>query len=302
VTSFLSEEMPNHLAKIVSVACLEDLAAWSVTARFLKDTIPADRYEVIVPAQEVGAFRKITPPSIAVSNEQVYLGKHSIQSIRSALPASIRQRAGWYLQQFIKLEACRQGRPDDIALIWDADTVPLKPIRIVDETGRLNYYKSSEFHAPYFETIFALTGLEKATDFSFIAQCFPTRTRWVNELIDLIEKRTGQPWIDAVLLSVRGKSDYEFSEYETLGQYIHAFHREDVVYSERRWHRNGNSLIGGPGKLNPRRIRKLAVEYDFLSFESWDPVLETRLEKFGRRIGRVWSRFRTLFGRSDSSL
>jgi hypothetical protein len=85
----------------------------------------------------------------------------------------------------VKISAAA-SRDDDVVLIWDGDTVPLKRIEFVTREGLLMYYKSSEYHKPYFAAIKRLIGLDKVVDYSFIT----------------IEARSGCDWIRSIISSI----------------------------------------------------------------------------------------------------
>lgn len=258
------------LARVVSVVCGKDLATWRVVSRQLLENVAAGAYEVVVPRSDLHAFDRDTPSAFRIVPEEEHLGGHSLQSIARALPSPVRDRAGWYLQQFVKLGACSIGDSDATNLIWDGDTVPLRRLDFFDATGELRFYASGEYHRPYFDTIERILGLRRATDRSFIAQCMPTRPKWVRGMIAEIERRSARSWIDAVLSSVPGLDASEFSEYESLGQFVTHRHHGEAAFCDRAWHRYGNSLIGGVECLDSKTIEKLSSRFDFISFEGWD--------------------------------
>lgn len=260
----------HELARIVCVACVKDLDTWRVVSRRLLESIAASTYEVVVPRRDLCAFERESPAAFRVVAEEEHLAGHSLDSIARALPVAVRDRAGWYLQQFVKLGASSVGEPHAINLIWDGDTVPMRRLEFVGGSGRLQFYSSAEYHRPYFQTLERILGLPRATDRSFIAQCMPTRVRWVREMTAEIERRCGRPWIDAVLASVPGHDPSEFSEYESLGQFVFQRHPDEAEFTDRAWQRYGNSRVGGIESLTPETIAELATRFDFVSFEGWD--------------------------------
>lgn len=270
--------------------CLKDVETWKTVSRQVLENIAARTYEVVVPAGDVHTFVGVSPAAFEVAPEESYLEGHTLESIRNALPLSVRDRAGWYLQQLVKLTACSRGADDSVNLIWDGDTVPLRRLRFIDDQGRLRFYASREHHLPYFNAIETLLGLARSVDTSFIAQCMPTRARWVRDMIGEIEARASRPWIDAVLACVSGRDPSEFSEYETLGQFVFQRYPSEAALTQRPWHRFGNSLVGGIDRLTHHEIDTLATDYDFVSFESWDP----QRPNVGLRamIGRLHDRVR----------
>lgn len=280
--------MPSQYVfdRVVNVACAKDIQTWSYSAPRILKHIAARQYSLITPDREMAEFQRVTPAPFVVEPESRYLRGHDIDSIRSLLPQRVEHRAGWYLQQFVKLEACKLDEPDASCLIWDADTVPLKDLDFHDAEGKLLYYSATEHHAPYFDTITKLLGQDRVATHSFIAQCLPTKSAWVHELTDAISG-SGQDWIGAVLSSVAGLDESEFSEYETLGNFIFARHPQDVRLTDRPWLRTGNSTAGSIATLSRWKTRKLARKYDFIAFENWDPVRPTRWQRVMAALGKA---------------
>ncbi len=277
---------PHTFDRVVSVACLKDIETWAHTAPKVLAHIASRQYLLITPDQDVSAFRRATPSQFAIEPESRYLRGHSSDSIRNRLPEKVRHRAGWYLQQFVKLEACKLDDPSATALIWDADTVPLKNLNFQDAQGRLNYYSASEHHKPYFDTITKLLGLNQFASHSFVAQCLPVKAVWVHELFAAIGGAR-RDWIDMVLAAVEGHDISEFSEYETLGNFIFAHHPREVAFADRDWLRTGNSSVGSIASLSRGKARKLARRYDFVSFENWDPVRPTHWQRVLAALNKV---------------
>lgn len=258
---------------VISVACARDVDVWRFTSPRILRHIRARRYVLIVPPTDVELFNRISPSGVCVASEDDYLGGLSLAYIQSRMPAAMAQRAGWYLQQFVKIQAAREGG-DIVNLVWDADTAPLRQLDFVDRNGRIIYYKSKEYHLPYFTTMQKLLGMPRGVGFSFIAQCFPVRASWVNEMIDEIEKRSGVGWIDAVLDAIDHSSGSGFSEYETMGNYARHHHESELAFTDRRWLRLGNSKMGGVQALTTWRAWLYALRYDYVAFEGWDPVVK----------------------------
>ncbi len=115
---------------LISVCCADDISVWAVASYCLISRIPAKSYVVIVPDQDVEQFLALSPAEYSVLPESLFVGGLKAR-IEARLPEYNRHRAGWYLQQFIKLAAVKHfGEYGDV-LIWDADTVPLKRIRFL---------------------------------------------------------------------------------------------------------------------------------------------------------------------------
>ena len=258
-----------QITELISVCCLKDIEAWAITSKFIIRNIVAKRYRVIVPDIEILEFSKKSPPEFEVIGESRYTAQFKNQLL-NLLPVDKKSQYGWYLQQFIKLLAMKDNDSSAVVLIWDADTAPIKKLDFVDSNGKLIYYKSTENHTPYFETIYKLTALNKKVSFSFIAQCFPMKVSWLNEFCTLLEEKFHLPWVEAILSQIDFDAPNSFSEYETLGTFISHHHEDEVIYTDKPWWRLGNTLINHVAFLSIKKADELADQYDFISFEKWE--------------------------------
>ncbi|MBU3538232.1 DUF6492 family protein [Polynucleobacter sp. UK-Gri1-W3] len=255
--------------QVICVCCKRDAQAWEIASSYIVRNLKARHYKVYVPDADLELFQEISAKPFQVIGESIYTSQFAAE-IKRRLDAKIASQFGWYLQQFIKLSAVNDCLPDEIVLIWDADTIPLKPLSFIDHQGRLIYYKGAEYHHPYFETVMRLLHLSKKIRFSFIAQCFVLKAAWLQECFREIELRHGMPWVPALLNSIRFDEGNSFSEYETIGTFISHRHSSEIVYTDRKWLRLGNSAIGHPAFLGPNIIADQLNDYDYASFEKWD--------------------------------
>ena len=262
------------LDRVVSVCMSKDLPYWQVTARKLLEHVDSRSYEVIVPDHEVDLFRQATPGDIQVLPEVYYCGRRGLSQLREQLPRELSARAGWYLQQFLKIEAIRRDPRDATCLIWDADTVPLRPLAFADEQGRLLYRTGLHrpaIHEPYFQLIQGLLGIERATDESFISQCFPVRSRWVRELCaELCQRHLTDSWWDAVVAWVADHpSACGFSEYETLGSWVLKHHRDEITLRPGAYFRPGNEVFP-VDRLDQAPTNRAAERLEYVAFDDYD--------------------------------
>lgn len=274
-----------RIDRVVSVCCLADIATWQVTAAAVVQRIRARQYVVIVPDAEVAAFRGRTVPAFTVVGEGPYL-EQFIGSLDRRLRGEARSRRGWYIQQFIKLAALAEARSDEIVVLWDADTVPLRELTFLDDSGRLEFFTSTEYHRPYFATIRRLLGMQRAIGRSFVAQSFPTRGSWVHEFRSFIEDRHGTRWFEAIVDAIDFSEPSGFSEYETLGTFLAHSHAAEMAFSTARWSRCGNSQLGGPRWLGTAWGRFVLRHDAFVAFEKWDPVRHPLVSVAHRCVGR----------------
>ena len=262
----------QNLAKVVSVCSKKDIEVWSVACQSIVRYISAKEYLIVVPDSEVDLFRSVTCGPYKVIPESFYVGELKSR-LKNLLPVENHDRIGWYLQQFIKIAAAKElppgGDADQLVLIWDADTVPLKTLHFVNEFGKVCYYSGTENHAPYFAFIQRAFPWVKMQTFSFIAQCFPAKISWVQDFCTDLQV-DGRDWIESIIANLDQSQRAGFSEYESLGTYIWNKHPDQVILNNYPWERNGRSLLGDPNQLSNLELRGLAHYFDFISFEAWD--------------------------------
>lgn len=276
---------PRRLDLVISVCHQDAIDVWERSARGVTRWIEADRYQVIVPDDQVELFRTRSPAIYDCLPESSFcagLAKELRQRIESTGNLA---RYGWYLQQFIKLSALSQLQPEQVGLIWDADTVPLRPLHFVDQSGLVQHFVGEERHSPYFDCISRLLGLTAQLDKSFIAQSLPVKGRWFTGFCKHLEGRHHCEWQEALLRCIDFSQGSGFSEYETLGTFCTAFFPNELRPCHDAWERLGNSLIGGVEQLGSPRSRELIQGNSFISFESWDVGLKPTLSRhFIRRM------------------
>mgnify|MGYP001767213401 CR=1 FL=1 len=193
-----------------------------------------------------------------------------------------RSRAGWYLQQFLKMSACRLPGISDHYLIWDADTVMLRPIQFLNEKNQALIKPSTEYHQPYFDTYFKLLGKTRSVDFSFISEHFLIKSRYMQELLDAIADHTTSQshWVWKVMASIDPQhlSGAGFSEFETYGNFVNTVHPGAFALRPLKTIRYGARKFGPiPNRYD---LYRLSLSCAYASFESWDTE--------GRRF-RIWA-------------
>lgn len=179
-------------------------------------------------------------------------------------------RAGWYLQQFIKMQYALFCE-DEYYLIWDSDTIPLHTVDMMSNNKPI-FHMKDEHHQPYFDTIYKLLGTElQENKKSFISEHMLIKCSVMRELIETIELKdsiVGKTWYEKVLRSISTKDIMYsgFSEYETYGIFASTFY--PGLYENRDWksERRGH-LFFDIESISWDDIRWVGKEYDALSFE-----------------------------------
>jgi hypothetical protein len=260
--------MPTSVGLLFSTCSPKHAAVWQRASRNLLRHVHAADYVVAVPDEAIPLFRSITPKVFEVVPESRYLAQ-SGRALRAAMAAHDPLRLPFYLQQFVKLEAMATADPG-VALLWDGDTVPLRPLRFEDERGRLVFHLSDERHANYAGAARRILGLDTFVGRSFAAQCLPVRTEWVRECLAALEDKHGRPWPEAVAAAIDFTTPAGFSEYELLGTFFLYRHLEAMAFNASPWLLAGTSKIGGIEQLDGTTEQRLANEFDYVAFELWD--------------------------------
>ena len=226
--------------------------------------------------------------------DEVYPDGMTKKRIKALLESRIGDggRAGWYFQQFLKMGFSLRSDCPRQYLIWDADTIPLKPIPF-EENGKCIFYQTYECNAAYFFTLRRLLADSskdnpirlshvKKTPHSFISESMLIQRDVMREWIKKVEAEDENvPFFEKIISAVDTKDlpFCGFSEFETYGNFFaHTFSPENYILdrSVRRF-RYGSLLV--EGTLTAKRIRQFSSLLDVISFERGHP--------FGRCISNA---------------
>jgi hypothetical protein len=264
----IREKCSNKLIKnVISLCTAKEIEVWEINAVEILNNIKSDKYTLIVPNKDLSLFKKKTPKLYKIYSENKYISK-SIKSLIRKKCINIQTNYTWYLQQFIKISALKNMKNEDVFLIWDSDTIPLKKIIFFDKK-KYAFYKGSENHKPYFDLIEKIFKIKKKLTFSFIAQCLICKGRWVNTFFAHIKSNYKKSWQKVLINNINFNQNNGFSEYETLGSFFHKNFSKEMKFLKNKWCRNGNSEIGSIKNFSLYR-EKLAKKYDFVAFEKSD--------------------------------
>lgn len=179
--------------------------------------------------------------------------------------------AGWYIQQFIKMEFSRYCN-EEYYLIWDSDTIPLKQIDMFDNNGIPYFDCKNEYHKLYFDTLNSLLPYcHKVNKKSFISEHMVIKTEFMRRLIYEIEKNQeidGKNYQEKIM-QVLKQNIFKagFSEFETYGTFVSIMFPQS--YNIREWSsmRYGGYFFCNENKLEDRQIKWLSKKYDAVSIE-----------------------------------
>lgn len=281
------ESIATEPLQVVTVCRARDLPILEMAAQALPRLIPFRDLRVVVPDADYRQIQRALGGGAQVISERSFVPRMSIDELRGFTGPGFPKMAGWYYQQFIKLQFAFLEQENDHYLIWDADTVPLRPMRFFDEQGRMLLTRAEESHQPYFETYRRLFGSEANREFSFIAQHMLVRKSFAREMLAAVEQNVqgAENWAWKIMRSLSGSGNNLFSEYETYGHYVKNRHPDSVKFVERPWYRvrarrQGNSA---PSKDD---LDNLAGKYDYAAFER----VYTGWRRWMRRAIGLWDK------------
>lgn len=283
------------LTKVISVCAKKDVVTWATASEFIVRNIEALNYVVVVPDDDVQLFEINSSTKYTVIGESKYT-RHFMAHLKSKVSQSNQNRLGWYTQQLIKLSTLTEAQEDDIFLIWDADTVPLKKLHF-QRNNLIVHYGSDENHQPYFDFVQKFLQLAKVVPYSFVAQCLAIRGRWALAFFALIEENYKKQWLEALIDNINFDEQSGFSEYETIGTFVTHKFPQEICLIKHRWLRHGAALIGMPDNVKKVWGRILLLPFDFVSFEAWEsPYRFFKFETWKVYFVKLFSKIFTIKG------
>lgn len=230
----------------------------------LKKHADPESITLIVPQRQLDAFKATVGESATVISEDAVLPDWPISRVRDLLAHP--NRAGWYLQQFLKL-SFGQFSGASAYVIWDADTIPLAPPLLRDGKTTL-FCAAQEHNQPYFDTYKLLLDQEPVLKRSAISQYMHIETQIVEALQLAIIEKTGAPtWIDAILNALPGESISEFSEYETYANFLMSWHPSRGRMIDVPWFRYGAEIYPDCTRVTLTELEKRFARYSHVAFE-----------------------------------
>jgi hypothetical protein len=271
--------------QIVSACLARDLPVYRMTYGSLKEHLPGSEIHVITRKQDFDLFRKACGEDLHLWDEAEMIPCMTLGDLRQLPLPFFPMGAGWYFQQFLKYAFVDVSNKDDYFLIWDADTILLRPIEFFSPEGLPIYTQADEYHRPYFETFQALFQVEAHRDFSFISQHQIIHKSTLRQMLAEIEKleSTKASWAWTIMENLRGSGSNLFSEYETYGNYVK--HKNPDAWTSRvlPWTRNGARIAGYPP--SPAKLKQLSNEFAFAAFEANQSTPRRLLRKVRDLLG-----------------
>lgn len=262
------ENLAERPLQVVTACRVRDLPVLQIAVARLRQFIPFGGVNVLAPDRDCARIASRLRGQVKVIPESNFVPGMTIEQVRGFQIQGFPQAAGWYFQQLLKLQFACVDPEDDYYLIWDADTVPLRPLRFFNPAGQMLLTKAEEYHPPYFATYRSLFGSEPNREFSFIAQHMLVQKSVAREMMSRIEQHvpgTGN-WASKLLSALPSTGKNLFSEYETYGHYLKNYHPDRVVFVERPWQRLITHYTGRPIPKE-KELQDLARHYEYAAFE-----------------------------------
>jgi len=270
-------DLRQHPLDIVTACRAADLRILRLTFAALKKYVPLRRLYVITAQSNFQRCRRALGEEVVLIDEDTFIPGMTLDALRQLQLPGFPRGAGWYFQQLLKFQFAFTEPGEEFYLIWDADTIPLRPLEFFDERGAMLFTTADEEHAPYFETYRHLLGEEPNREFSFISQHIIVRKSILREMLEKIETRFPgeENWAWKIMRHLEGAGTNLFSEYEMYGHYVKNHYPEQAVYRQLPWLRHGSRAVGGAP--SPLDLERLGQEYAFAAFESSQRFLRTCL-------------------------
>ena len=264
----MSDELPQHPVDVVTACRTADLGVLRVTLDSLRRFVPVRRFYVYAARQNFSRFRRALGPDVNLIEQDEAIRDMTLALLKKLRLPGFPQGAGWYFQQLLKYSFCRLEPEDDYYLIWDADTVPLRPMEFFDAEGRMLFTIADEEHASYFDSYRALLGEEPRREFSFIAQHMIVQKSILREMLHRIEARFpgDESWAWKIMRNLPGGDTNLFSEYEMLGHFVKNHYPARFAFRQLPWLREGSRRVSG--LPDAEDLATLANEYHFAAFEA----------------------------------
>lgn len=228
---------------------------------------------------------KLLGKDVVLLDEDTLIPTMTLKSLRPLNLPYFPKAAGWYYQQLLKFAFAFREETREHYLIWDADTVLLRPLEFFDDEGRMMFTISDEYHEPYFRNYRKLLGHEPHREFSFIAQHMIVNKAILLEMLARIEQRLdgADNWAWKIIRNLEGEGPNLFSEFELYGHYVKSFHPGKAVFRRLAWTRDGTRLAS----FHPRQpdLQRLAQEYWYASFELYHKPLRHAIRRLKARLG-----------------
>lgn len=141
-------------------------------------------------------------------------------------------RSGWVFQQLLKLSG-KIGNSRYFVTI-DADHILLHPHVFLSSDEKMVFYRSREHHKAYYRYIAALIGKYPLSAFSYVAHKMIFDKELLIKLHQLIEKKWGDSWDQAIIKTLSNDKGFDLSEFELFGNFVPADRKIFAYWHEKQ--------------------------------------------------------------------
>ena len=166
---------------VITPSAAEDIDTLLSNAPIILKHLPVKnitKIYVIGPADIAESLRQAHDNRLLFLNENELVDVPRVRELYSSRTDNGLGRAGWYIQQFVKMQFSRFTN-DEYYLVWDSDTIPLKPVDMFADDGRPFFDMKDEMTPAYFRTLGKiLPDIHKTVNESFISEHMIIRTEY----------------------------------------------------------------------------------------------------------------------------
>lgn len=251
---------------IVICVAFKDCYFLNKNLYFINKNIEYDKIYVITDKRNFKYIKGNKYANVILIDENHLVDGLNIYAVKNIVDKYLSNRNyGWYFQQFLKLGFALSNYANGDYLVWDADTVPLNPIKFINENNQHLILIKKEHHKPYFNTIDNLFNAVKKAPYSFISEHMVFRSEIVREMIGVIEAGSNLVWYERCISARKEDVIQVFSEFETYGTYCLNYYPQLHVQRNMPTFRLGSKIFGVIASL--KEIDSLKFDLDTVSFE-----------------------------------
>ncbi len=198
---------------------------------------------------------------IEVITDEEFLGEAFINQVKSQFS----KRAGWILQQIIKIEFAAKCS-EDLLLAIDSDTILLKKQQWCDSEGRQILFESEEFHPPYYDFL-SEVGFKDLNTSSHITHHMIYQPYLVQRMLLSLEINSLSDYFN--LLKKRDSRFGSFAsiDYEAYAQFLVSKFPDSWLPS--KWSNLPLTRDDAALDIEYTKLQKLFPNYNSISFHDW---------------------------------
>lgn len=150
-----------------------------------------------------------------VCSKPIY--KHVETDVLKISKDKISYRPNWIYQQLLKM--FQTVTNNDNYLVIDSDCLILKPLNFFNQDRQVFYFTRDQFHAPYFNFMSNVLGIEKQNNRSFISEIMMMNKNIINLILEYSNCKNVCDFLDLVYKHTNDNS--YISEFELYGSFFY---------------------------------------------------------------------------------